>query len=261
MLVKEIMDTRNPFIYDDEPATKARALIRELGLRILPVTDKNKHLVGKVSRRDAMTISSAVSGIRAKGIMTPARYIAKPGDDVVVTVKAMLKEDVWYAPVVTSENDGTYLGVVGLENYIEALIRDKPEKLAMDASEIMTSGVVCVSPDDETDNLWKLMREKNLAGLPVTNKGKLVGMVTQKDLLDRGSAMPTFESQKGRFLAPQKVSSLMQSQVVSVEPSIKAIRIAKILVSKRVGRVPVVNEKQQLVGIVDREDIAKVLLK
>ena len=47
MLVKEIMDEKHPFIYEDELATKARALIRDLNLRILPVTDENKKFLSR----------------------------------------------------------------------------------------------------------------------------------------------------------------------------------------------------------------------
>ena len=122
MLIKGIMNERHPFIYEDELATKARATIRNLNLRILPVTDKNKKLLGKVSRRDVMIISSSVSPIKVKGIMTPAKHVATMEEDVNSTVKAMLQADVWVAPVVTSNQDRTYRGTVGLESFIEPLM-------------------------------------------------------------------------------------------------------------------------------------------
>ena len=86
----------------------------------------HKNLLGKVSRRDVMTISSSVSPMRVKGIMTPARHVATVDDDAAGTIKAMLRADVWYAPVVTSSQDKTYKGVVGLENFIEPTDQDKP---------------------------------------------------------------------------------------------------------------------------------------
>jgi len=255
------MDGKHPSIHEDELATKARAIIRDLNLRILPVTDKDKKLLGKVSRRDVMTISSSKSPIRVKGIMTPARHVATMEDDVAATVRAMLRVDVWLAPVVTSAEDQTYRGVVGLENYIDLLIRTSPEKLAKDVSEVMTTDVVCCSPDDEIDSIWRMMQEKRLAGLPVVRKDKLVGIVTQKDLLDSGAIMPTFEAKKGRHRGSSKISAVMKTQVVAVQPHIKVIRVAKIMVSKDVGRVPVKDEDGRLIGIVDREDVARMLVK
>lgn len=260
MLVSEIMDARHPYIYENELATKARAMIRNLSLRILPVTDKDKKVLGKVSRRDVMTISSSKSPIRVRGIKTPARHMALMEDHVAATIRAMLRVDAWLAPVVDSLGDKTYRGVVGLDNYINSMIKTNPEKLTKDASEIMTTDVASCSPDDEVDNIWRLMQQKRLAGLPVVRKDKLVGMITQKDLLKSGSTMPTFEAKKGRYRDSPKILTAMETQVVAVEPHIKAIRVAKVMISKDVGRVPVKDEAGRLVGIIDREDIARILV-
>jgi CBS-domain-containing membrane protein len=261
LLIKEIMNERHPSIYEDELATKARAMIRDLSLRILPVVDAHKKLLGKVSRRDVMTISSSVSPMRVKGIMTPARHVATVDDDAAATMKTMLRADVWYAPVVASSGDKTYKGVVGLENFIEPLIRTNPERLIKDVSESMTKNVVACSCEDEVGSIWRLMQQKRLSGLPVVKDGKLVGMVTQKDLLESGSVLPTFEAQKGRFQASSKISSIMKTGVTAVEPSTKMIQVAKVMVSKDVGRVPVKDENGKLVGIVDREDVVRMLVK
>jgi len=257
--VKEIMDGKHPSIYSDELATKARAMIRDFNLRILPVTDENKKLLGKVSRHDIMTISSSKSSILVKGLMTPAKHVATVDDDVTLTVKTMLKVDMWCAPVVTSSQDGTYHGVLGLERFIEQQIETNPEKFAKDISEIMTKDVVTCSPDDEVEHIWRLMQERRFAGLPVVKHGKLVGIVTHKDLLQSGAFLPTFESQKIR--GSPKISSVMKTEVVAVEPSVKAIRVAKVMVSKDIGRVPVKDKDGRLLGIVDREDIVRLTVK
>ena len=259
MRVKEIMDRKHTSIYSDELATKARAMIRDFNLRILPVTDGNKKLLGKVSRRDVMTISSSKSSILVKGIMTPAKHVATFDDDVTTTVKTMLRVDVWCAPVVTSPQDGTYQGVLGLETFIEHQIETNPEKFAREVSDIMTKEVVTCSPDDEVEHIWRLMQERRFAGLPVIKNGKLVGIVTHKDLLQSGAFLPTFESQKIR--GSPKISSVMKTEVVAVEPSVKAIRVAKVMVSKDIGRVPVKDKGGRLIGIVDREDIVRLTVK
>jgi CBS domain-containing protein len=253
------MDGKHPAIYTDDLATKARAVIRDFNLRILPVTNGDKKLLGKVSRRDVMTISSSKSSIQVKGIMTPARHVATVDDDVTSTVKTMLKVNVWCAPVVTSPQDGTYRGVLGLERFIEKQVETSPEKFAREVSEIMTKDVVTCSPEDEVEHIWRLMQERRFAGLPVVKNGKLVGIVTQKDLLESGAVLPTFESKKGRF--SPRISSVMQTNVVAVEPSVRAIRVAKVMVSKDIGRVPVKDKAGRLVGIVDREDVVRLAVK
>jgi len=259
--VKEIMNEKQPSMYDDELATKARALIRDFGLRILPITDGNKRLLGVVSRGDIMAISSAVSPIRVRGIMSNPKQTALIEDDVYSTIKLMLRNDEWYSPVVDSPQTKTYKGVLGLENFIEAIIKVSPEKLSRQVSEIMSKNVVSCNPEDEIDNVWRLMQTRSFAGLPVTKNKKLVGIITQKDLLERGTLLPTFESAKGRHKASSKVSSVMETHVVAVKTSAKAISVAKLMAFKNFGRVPVKDEEGNLVGIVDREDIVKLIVK
>ncbi|MEM3613084.1 MAG: CBS domain-containing protein [Candidatus Bathyarchaeia archaeon] len=261
MRVKEILNEKHPFIYDDELATKARALIRDFSLRILPVTNRERKHLGIVSRGAVMTISSSVSPIKVKGIMTNPKYVATTEDDAFQTVRAMLRVDEWCTPVVNNRTENMLKGVLGLENFIENIIKTSPEKLAKPVSEIMSTNILTCSPDDEIDDVWRLMQDKSLAGLPVVTKNKLVGIVTQKDLLESGALMPTFESHKGRFKASTKISAVMKTNVITVQPSVKAIRVAKVMVSKDIGRVPVVDEEGKLIGIVDREDIARPIIK
>ncbi|MEM2336023.1 MAG: CBS domain-containing protein [Candidatus Bathyarchaeia archaeon] len=255
------MNEKHPFIYDDELATKARAFIRDFSLRILPVTNRERKLLGIVSRGAVMTISSSVSPIKVKGIMTNPKHVATTEDDAFQTVRAMLRVDEWCTPVVNNRTENMLKGVLGLENFIENIIKTSPEKLAKPVSEIMSTNLLTCFPDDEIDDVWRLMQDKSLAGLPVVTKNKLVGIVTQKDLLESGALMPTFESHKGRFKASTKISAIMKSNVITVQPSIKAIRVAKVMVSKDIGRVPVVDEEGRLIGIVDREDIARLIIK
>ena len=261
MRVKEIANEKHPFIYEDDLATKARAIIRDFALRILPVTDDDKKLLGIVSRGNVMAISSSISPIRVKGIMVNPKHIATMEDDAVSTVKEMIRLDEWCMPIVNSLQDKTYRGVLGLENFIGASIKTSPEKLTKPVSEIMSRNVVACSPEDEVDNIWRLMQTKSLAGLPVVKKDKLVGIVTQKDLLESGAVLPTFESAKGRFRASSRISSIMRTEVMAVKPSIRVIRVAKIMAFKNIGRVPVKDEEGRLIGIVDREDVAKLLVK
>jgi len=105
--VKEIANKKHPFIYKNELATKARAIIRDFSLRILPVIDENKKLLGIVTRSHVMSISSSVSPIRVKGIMENPKYTTTMDEDAFSTVKEMIKLDEWYVPVTASPQDKT----------------------------------------------------------------------------------------------------------------------------------------------------------
>jgi len=258
--VQDIMDASHPFLYVGELATKARAVLRSRGSRILPVLDERKRLVGMISRGDVMTITSSISPIRVEGIMSKPRFVATLDMDVFHAVREMIRLDEWYIPVVKSSQDYTYMGVLGLENFIGTFLEKDIPKLTRPLSEIMSTEVITCSPEDEVDNIWRLMQERSFAGLPVVSRGKLIGIVTQKNLLDSGVIFPAFEAKRGRFKAPPKISSVMKAPVVSLRPTAELREAAELMLKKNIGRVPIVDREGRLVGMVDREDIVRALL-
>ena len=254
------MDKSYPSLYADELATKARAILRETGIRILPIIDDEHRLIGIVTRSDLMTITSSVSPIRVQGVMSQPKFTATLDMPIENAVRQMIRLDEWYSPVVKSRQERLYMGVLGLEHYISAMINRGVESLFKPLSEIMSTNVVTCSPEDEIDNVWRLMMEKSFAGLPVVRKRKVIGIITQKDLLDSGAAFPGFEAKRGRFKSPPKVASVMRVPVHTLKPNSLIREAAKLIVEKNIGRIPIVNDKGELVGIVDREDVVKALL-
>jgi len=260
MFVKDIMTVNYPAFYEDELVTKARAVIRERGLRILPVIDKQKRLLGIVSRSDIMAISSSKSPIRVKGIMSTLAYVATVDMEASKAIREMIRRDTWYATVIDSVRNRLYKGVLGLDNFIDALMKKKSPKFKKPVYEVMTTDIVTFSPEDGIDNVWRLMREKSLSGLPVVNEGKLVGIVTEKDLLERSAIFPAFESNKGRFKSSTKISSIMKTSVVALKEAASLKEAARLMLDKNFGRLPIVDEKGTLLGIIDREDVVRALL-
>lgn len=260
MRVQEVMDRDYPFLYADELATKARATLRSRGLRVLPILDERKHLIGVISRGDVMTITSSISPIRVKGVMSPPRFVAIMEMDTFHAVRQMISLDEWCIPVVKSSQSYAYAGMLCLEDFISTFLKKDLARLSKPLSQVMSTQLTTCSPDDEVDNIWRLMQERSFSGLPVVKKGKLVGMVTQKDLLGSGVILPTFEAKRGRFRAPSKVSSVMRSPVISLKLTSTVREVAELMLGKNFGRVPVVDDKGRLVGMVDREDVVKVLL-
>ncbi|MGQ9566331.1 MAG: CBS domain-containing protein [Candidatus Bathyarchaeales archaeon] len=260
MLVKDIMNSSWQALYEDALVTKARAMMRELGFRVLPIINTERRLLGIVSRSDVMAVTSSKSPIRVKGIMSTPWYVATMDAEASRTIQEMIKLDYWYAPVIKSVQDNVYAGVLGLENFIQSFLKKESPRLIKPVSEIMTTDVITCSPEDEIDNVWRLMREKSVRGLPVIERNKLVGIVTEKDLLGSGADFPTFESRKGRFRAPTKISSLMETSITTLKKTATLKEAARIIVEKNFGRLPVIDDGGALIGIVDREDIAKALL-
>jgi len=260
--VQDVMNRDHPSIYPDELATKARAVLRDLKLRILPVVDDDKRILGVISRNDVMTISSSVSTVRVKGIMSAVRFAATSDMDAVQASRQMMRLDEWYAPVVKSQRDNSYVGVLGLEHVIKAFCDKKVARLGTPLSEAMsTKQLLTCSPDDEADNVWHRMKERSFSACPVMSKGKAVGIITQQNLLESGAMFPSFEAKKGRFTSPSNISTIMRTPTMSLRSDNTVGKAAELMLQKDIGRVLVVDEKGLLLGIVDREDVLKALIK
>jgi len=208
-----------------------------------------------------MSITSSVSAIRVEGIMSAHPHVATPDMDIVQTLREMIHLDEWYVPVVKSSQDLSYVGVLGLEQFILKALERDVARLSTPLSTVMSTQLFTCSPDDETDNVWQLMKERSFAACPVVEKGKPVGIVTQQNLLESGGLLPGFEAKKGRFKKPTKISSVMKTPVVSLKPTDTIRDAAVLMLEKNFGRLPIVDHKGVLVGIVDREDVVKTLIK
>lgn len=260
MLVKEIIDPAYPTLYEDELVTKARALIREQGLGILPIIGKQKRLLGVISRRSILAITSSVSAIRVKGVMSEPNFITTLDTDASEAGHEMIRLDSWYTPVVNSVQNKVYAGVLGLENFIDTFMKKKSPKLMKPVYEVMSAKMNTCSPDEEIDNVWRSMQDTHLHSLLIVKGKKLLGIVTEKDLLESGAVFPAFESKKGRFKSPTKISSIMRTPATTLKEASSLKEAARLMLEKKFGRLPVVDEKGTLLGMIDRKDVVKALL-
>ena len=208
-----------------------------------------------------MTITSSISAVRVKGVMSTHPLTVTPDMEIVKTLREMIRTDHWYVPVVKSSQDQSYVGVLGLERFILKALEKEVARLNLPLTEVMSTQLFTCSQDDEIDNVWQKMKKRSFAACPVVEKGRPVGMVTQQDLLQSGSLLPTFETQKGRFKSPTKISVVMKTSPAALKPTDTLKDAAILLLERNIGRVLIVDDRHELVGIVDREDIVKALIR
>lgn len=116
--------------------------------------------------------------------------------------------------------------------------------MALTARDIMTTSVLTVSPDTSVDDLARLLAEKNISGAPVVDQlGRVVGIVTDADLLGARPAQHTVES-------------IMTREVVAISADEALQEIAFLLSARRINRVPVLDQGK-LVGIISRADVVR----
>ncbi len=141
--------------------------------------------------------------------------------------------------------------------------------------EIMVTDVITAHPEDDIEAISQKMLDRGCSGLPVVDDaGKLVGIITEKDLVFKENkvALPLtvmfldiqiwLESPR-RFYeevkktAAQKVEELMTTKVHTTTPDTLVEDVATLMVRKDVNRIPVVDENNKLLGIVSRQDVIR----
>jgi CBS-domain-containing membrane protein len=142
----------------------------------------------------------------------------------------------------------------------------------MKASDIMTSPVITVGPDTLVRHLAGLLYEHRISAVPVLEKGKLVGIVSEADLLHRHEIGTDRRSRSwwlqllsadrsiGDYVKSHatRARDIMTRDVVSVAPDTPIAQIATLLENRGVKRVPVL-QGERLAGIVSRSNLVQAL--
>lgn len=126
----------------------------------------------------------------------------------------------------------------------------------------MSRNIITVDENDSMQHATKLLKEHHISMLPVLNKGKLVGIVTDRDL-KRASASDatTLEIHELFYLLSRiKVKDLMTRNVITVSPEFTAEETAQVLLENKISGVPVVDSNDRIVGAITKTDLFRVLI-
>lgn len=252
-LVEKIMSTRPLFVRDSDLATKVRSIFRRSGYRGLPVVGEKGKLLGVITRRDILNITSTKSNVTAKGIMSSPLVYLTPDEAWFSAARKMLKAKVARAMVVESKQNMKLVGIVSTHDILKALYK-KGCSSRKNVKEIMNRKVITCAPGDPITKVWRKMEEGSCAGMPVVEK-KVLGMITRGDIIAAGFARIHRENESGKSRTPT-VEKVMHTPVISVAPEATIEDAAMLMLKKNIGSLPVI-EKSRLLGMVNRYDIIK----
>ena len=142
----------------------------------------------------------------------------------------------------------------------------------MKASEIMTRHVVSVGLDTSVRDVARVMIDRRISAVPVIDQGKIVGIVTENDLLRRAEVGTErirplwlqFLTSDDTLLAEyvkshgETARDVMTREVITVGPDMLIKDIADLMETRHIKRVPVV-EGDRVVGIVSRANLVQAL--
>ncbi|MDW7673874.1 MAG: CBS domain-containing protein, partial [Bacillota bacterium] len=139
---------------------------------------------------------------------------------------------------------GNYEEILGqLEERLQHYI-----KPSIFARHIMTSPVKTVSPDTKIEEVAKVMLRYGHTGLPVEAEGKLIGIISRRDV----------DKAVHHGLSHAPVKGYMSSNIVTVSPDTTLEEMQELMIEHNIGRLPVLDQTS-LVGIVTRSDVLSYL--
>ncbi len=120
----------------------------------------------------------------------------------------------------------------------------------MVVSEIMTTNPVSIDVESGVAEALDAMADLNIRHLPVSEDGRLVGMLSDRDLASfRGT---------GDAIDSVTIANVMNGDVASVDPESDISEVIEIMLEEKVGAVPVVSaESLEIVGIVSYVDVLR----
>lgn len=114
--------------------------------------------------------------------------------------------------------------------------------------EIMSKNVLTASSEMTLRAVAELMREGDMGAVPVVSGGKLIGIVTDRDIVVRVVA-------EGKDTSTP-VAEAMTKELFTVKPDDFVFEAIRLMGDKQVRRIPVINENGDLAGIIAMADVA-----
>lgn len=126
----------------------------------------------------------------------------------------------------------------------------------------MTRTPVTVEADDSLGTVRKLMKEKKVRRLPVLKGGKLVGIVTDRDLAaaspSKATTLDVWEIHA--LLEELKAKDIMSTNLATIKPGDTVEKAALVLIDRKIGGLPVVSPDNTLIGILTQHDVFRALV-
>lgn len=120
---------------------------------------------------------------------------------------------------------------------------------------------ITVGLEEGVSSAWRILKDKRIRHLPVVEKGRLVGIVSDRDLREALPSPATSLSiyEVHYLLDRVKVREVMSRFVLTASPEMPIVEAARLMASHKVGCLPVV-DGEKLVGIITETDVLRAFV-
>jgi IMP dehydrogenase len=140
---------------------------------------------------------------------------------------------------------------IAREGGIGVIHRNMPREMQVEeikkvrrGEELLVRDVITASPSQTIESVWKTMMENSISGIPIIDGSKLVGIISRRDV------RPIVNTEPNR-----KIVEVMTRDVVTARESVKVDEAIDIMYEHKVERLPIVNDKGSLIGIISMQNI------
>ena len=127
--------------------------------------------------------------------------------------------------------------------------QSRGDRSSQHVRDVMTANPKTVTERDSVLDAARIMRDSDTGIVPVVNGRKIIGLVTDRDIVVRAIA-------DGKDINNCRVNEVMSKQVRTVKEDASVREVVDVMSGAQIRRVPVVNGNNELVGIVSMKDIA-----
>ena len=122
----------------------------------------------------------------------------------------------------------------------------------MKAKDIMTASPCTCSPNDSVQDVARTMRDHDCGAVPIIDNGRLVGIVTDRDLTVRALA--------SGLDGESSIADVVTREPSSCSVDAELSEVERVMSDQQVRRVPIVDADKRVVGIVSQADLARALV-
>ena len=116
-------------------------------------------------------------------------------------------------------------------------------------NQVMTPDIVIARPEQTIADAARMMAKADIGSLPVGDDDRLVGMLTDRDIVIRAIA-------EGKDGTQVRAQDIMTVDVYTAHPNDRVVDVIRKMGQKQVRRIPVCNENGYLVGMISMADVA-----
>ena len=131
----------------------------------------------------------------------------------------------------------------------------------MVVADLMVHEVVTLTPEDLLFDAVLKMNDYHIRHLPVVDNGRLVGIISNRDIRLLAKDLPEAQRAEGRYnlSLEARVGEVMEVDPIVTGPDVELGEVLEVFLEEKVGAIPVVAEDKRLVGIIGYIDLLEIL--